>query len=156
MDARTRRFFRRADGDAALRRSGDPRRACPGRCCAGATSSTSNASALPTARRRRRCGPTTSSAPSPTPRSSSPARSCCWWRRAASGSMTRSKNSCRSSATGKVLKADAKSLADVEPAKSPITIRQLLTHTVGLSLRNFRSRLGDLQSAITRRACSIR
>jgi CubicO group peptidase (beta-lactamase class C family) len=32
-----------------------------------------------------------------------------------------------------VLKADAKSLADVEPAKSPITIRQLLTHTAGLS-----------------------
>jgi len=33
----------------------------------------------------------------------------------------------------KVLKPDAKSLADVEPAKSPITIRQLLTHTAGLS-----------------------
>jgi len=33
----------------------------------------------------------------------------------------------------KVLKADAKSLADVEPAKSSITIRQLLTHTAGLS-----------------------
>ena len=32
-----------------------------------------------------------------------------------------------------VLKADATSLADVEPAKSPITIRQLLTHTAGLS-----------------------
>lgn len=32
-----------------------------------------------------------------------------------------------------VLKADAKSLADVEPAKSPITIRRLLTHTSGLS-----------------------
>jgi CubicO group peptidase (beta-lactamase class C family) len=32
-----------------------------------------------------------------------------------------------------VLKADAKSIADVEPAKSPITIRQLLTHTAGLS-----------------------
>jgi CubicO group peptidase (beta-lactamase class C family) len=33
----------------------------------------------------------------------------------------------------KVLKPDAKSLADVEPAKSSITIRQLLTHTAGLS-----------------------
>src|SRR5690242_7112276 len=33
----------------------------------------------------------------------------------------------------KVLKPDAKSLADVEPAKGPITIRQLLTHTAGLS-----------------------
>jgi CubicO group peptidase (beta-lactamase class C family) len=33
----------------------------------------------------------------------------------------------------KVLKAGAKSLADVEPARSPITIRQLLTHTSGLS-----------------------
>lgn len=32
-----------------------------------------------------------------------------------------------------VLKAGATSLADVEPAKSPITIRQLLTHTAGLS-----------------------
>jgi len=32
-----------------------------------------------------------------------------------------------------VLKAGATSLADVEPAKSPITIRQLLTHTSGLS-----------------------
>jgi CubicO group peptidase (beta-lactamase class C family) len=36
-------------------------------------------------------------------------------------------------ANRKVLKADAKRLADVEPAKSPITIRQLLTHTAGLS-----------------------
>jgi len=33
----------------------------------------------------------------------------------------------------KVLKPGAASLADVEPAKSPITIRQLLTHTSGLS-----------------------
>ena len=33
----------------------------------------------------------------------------------------------------KVLKPDARTLADVEPAKSPITIRQLLTHTAGLS-----------------------
>jgi CubicO group peptidase (beta-lactamase class C family) len=33
----------------------------------------------------------------------------------------------------KVLKAGAGSLADVEPAQSPITIRQLLTHTSGLS-----------------------
>jgi CubicO group peptidase (beta-lactamase class C family) len=33
----------------------------------------------------------------------------------------------------KVLKADAKSLADVEPARSSITIRHLLTHTAGLS-----------------------
>ncbi|MBR0776195.1 beta-lactamase family protein [Bradyrhizobium diazoefficiens] len=33
----------------------------------------------------------------------------------------------------KVLKQDAGSLADVEPAASPITIRQLLTHTSGLS-----------------------
>lgn len=33
----------------------------------------------------------------------------------------------------KVLKQGAASLADVEPAKSPITIRQLLTHTSGLS-----------------------
>jgi len=33
----------------------------------------------------------------------------------------------------KVLKPDAKSLADVEPAKSSITIRHLLTHTAGLS-----------------------
>ena len=33
----------------------------------------------------------------------------------------------------KVLRADAQSLADVEPAKSSITIRQLLTHTAGLS-----------------------
>jgi CubicO group peptidase (beta-lactamase class C family) len=33
----------------------------------------------------------------------------------------------------KVLKADASSLADVEPAKSPITIRHLLTHSSGLS-----------------------
>ena len=33
----------------------------------------------------------------------------------------------------KVLKQGAVSLADVEPAKSPITIRQLLTHTSGLS-----------------------
>jgi CubicO group peptidase (beta-lactamase class C family) len=32
-----------------------------------------------------------------------------------------------------VLKAGATSLADVEPAKTPITIRQLLTHTAGLS-----------------------
>jgi CubicO group peptidase (beta-lactamase class C family) len=36
-------------------------------------------------------------------------------------------------ANRKVLKADATSLADVEPARSPITIRQLLTHTAGLS-----------------------
>ena len=36
-------------------------------------------------------------------------------------------------ANRKVLKADAKSLTDVEPARSPITIRQLLTHTAGLS-----------------------
>ena len=36
-------------------------------------------------------------------------------------------------ANRKVLKVDAKSLADVEPAKGPITIRQLLTHTAGLS-----------------------
>jgi CubicO group peptidase (beta-lactamase class C family) len=33
----------------------------------------------------------------------------------------------------KVLRADAKSLADVEPARGSITIRQLLTHTAGLS-----------------------
>ncbi len=33
----------------------------------------------------------------------------------------------------KVLKEGAASLSDVEPAKSPITIRQLLTHTSGLS-----------------------
>ena len=33
----------------------------------------------------------------------------------------------------KVLKAGATSLADVEPAQSPITIRKLLTHTSGLS-----------------------
>ena len=33
----------------------------------------------------------------------------------------------------KVLKAGATSLADVEPARSPITIRQLLTHSAGLS-----------------------
>ncbi|MGY3292344.1 CubicO group peptidase (beta-lactamase class C family) [Bradyrhizobium sp. LM3.6] len=33
----------------------------------------------------------------------------------------------------KVLKPGASSLADVEPAKSPITVRQLLTHTAGLS-----------------------
>jgi CubicO group peptidase (beta-lactamase class C family) len=33
----------------------------------------------------------------------------------------------------KVLKPGASSLADVEPAASPITIRQLLTHTAGLS-----------------------
>jgi CubicO group peptidase (beta-lactamase class C family) len=33
----------------------------------------------------------------------------------------------------KVLKEGATSLADAEPAKSPITIRQLLTHTSGLS-----------------------
>jgi CubicO group peptidase (beta-lactamase class C family) len=33
----------------------------------------------------------------------------------------------------KVLKAGAASLAEVEPARSPITIRQLLTHTSGLS-----------------------
>ncbi|MGV7213604.1 serine hydrolase domain-containing protein [Bradyrhizobium sp. UFLA05-112] len=33
----------------------------------------------------------------------------------------------------KVLKQRATSLADVEPARSPITIRQLLTHTSGLS-----------------------
>jgi len=33
----------------------------------------------------------------------------------------------------KVLKAGATSLADVEPAPSPITIRKLLTHTSGLS-----------------------
>lgn len=33
----------------------------------------------------------------------------------------------------KVLKAGATSLADVEPARGPITIRQLLTHTSGLS-----------------------
>lgn len=33
----------------------------------------------------------------------------------------------------KVLKQGAASLSDVEPAKSPITIRQLLTHTSGLS-----------------------
>ncbi|MCS3930711.1 CubicO group peptidase (beta-lactamase class C family) [Bradyrhizobium elkanii] len=33
----------------------------------------------------------------------------------------------------KVLKQGASSLADVEPAKSPITIRQLLTHSSGLS-----------------------
>jgi len=32
-----------------------------------------------------------------------------------------------------VLKADATSLADVEPVRSPITIRQLLCHTSGLS-----------------------
>ena len=36
-------------------------------------------------------------------------------------------------ANRKVLKTDATSLGDVEPAKSPITIRQLLTHTSGLS-----------------------
>ena len=36
-------------------------------------------------------------------------------------------------ANRKVLKAGAQSLADVEPANSPITIRQLLTHTAGLS-----------------------
>jgi CubicO group peptidase (beta-lactamase class C family) len=36
-------------------------------------------------------------------------------------------------ANRKVLKPGATSLADVEPAKSPITIRQLLTHTAGLS-----------------------
>jgi CubicO group peptidase (beta-lactamase class C family) len=35
-------------------------------------------------------------------------------------------------ANRKVLKAGAISLADVEPAKSPITIRQLLTHTAGI------------------------
>jgi CubicO group peptidase (beta-lactamase class C family) len=36
-------------------------------------------------------------------------------------------------ANRKVLKAGATSLADVEPARSPITIRTLLTHTSGLS-----------------------
>jgi CubicO group peptidase (beta-lactamase class C family) len=36
-------------------------------------------------------------------------------------------------ANRKVLKADATSLADVEPAKSRITIRHLMTHTSGLS-----------------------
>jgi CubicO group peptidase (beta-lactamase class C family) len=36
-------------------------------------------------------------------------------------------------ANRKVLKAGATSLADVEPAKSPITIRQLLSHRSGLS-----------------------
>ncbi len=36
-------------------------------------------------------------------------------------------------ASRKVLKAGATSLADVEPARSPITIRQLLSHTSGLS-----------------------
>jgi CubicO group peptidase (beta-lactamase class C family) len=36
-------------------------------------------------------------------------------------------------ASRKVLNAGATSLADVEPAKGPITIRQLLTHTSGLS-----------------------
>ncbi|MBV9562161.1 MAG: beta-lactamase family protein [Bradyrhizobium sp.] len=36
-------------------------------------------------------------------------------------------------ANRKVLKAGATSLADVEPANGPITIRQLLTHTAGLS-----------------------
>ncbi len=36
-------------------------------------------------------------------------------------------------ANRQVLKADATTLADVEPAKSPITIRHLLTHTAGLS-----------------------
>ena len=56
----------------------------------------------------------------------------------------------------KVLKADAKSLADVEPAKSPITIRQLLTHTVRSQLRHFRSWHGDLQSLQRSAACSIR
>jgi CubicO group peptidase (beta-lactamase class C family) len=36
-------------------------------------------------------------------------------------------------ANRKVLKANATSLSDVEPARSPITIRQLLSHTSGLS-----------------------
>lgn len=36
-------------------------------------------------------------------------------------------------ANRKVLKADATSLSDVEPAQSPITVRQLLSHTSGLS-----------------------
>ena len=37
----------------------------------------------------------------------------------------------------KVLKADATSLADVEPARSSITIRHLLSHSSGLSYRIF-------------------
>jgi CubicO group peptidase (beta-lactamase class C family) len=36
-------------------------------------------------------------------------------------------------ANRKVLKANATNLSDVEPARSPITIRQLLSHTSGLS-----------------------
>src|SRR5215472_10589729 len=35
-------------------------------------------------------------------------------------------------ANRKVLKAGATSLADVEPAKTPVTIRHLLTHTAGI------------------------
>ena len=47
----------------------------------------------------------------------------------------------------KVLRPGATSLDDTEPAKSSITIRQLLSHSSGPELRLLRSRHGDLQGA---------
>ncbi|MGY4288289.1 CubicO group peptidase (beta-lactamase class C family) [Bradyrhizobium sp. LM2.7] len=88
---------------------------------------------MPTARPTPHCDPTTFFARSPTPRFSSPARSCCWSRRGRIGLDDTIETFLPQLGNRKVLEQGAASLADAEPARTPITIRQLLTHTSGLS-----------------------
>ena len=99
----------------------------------GATSWTCIAPATRTARRTSRCARTTCFASFPIPSSSLPAPCCSSTRKDASGWTTRSSASCPSSPTGACSSLRATSIGDTEPARSPITIRHLMSHSSGLS-----------------------